>query len=280
MRRLPAFVLLLGAIGAAGAAPPSPLAPAEATFLDFLDAHGAVGAIDSGLWPDFKGRGRESWDAAVKDRHRALTDQLAALDVEKLSPADQAALTAMRVTLADWGDPSPAVANTPDGPKCADRNDPEARLRRPLGRARRLLPRDRQQPEIRGRHDRPRRRARPLVRPRRAGAPQGAARRLPAALVRAQRQQRARQPVPPAYQAGRRRRSDQRLGPRSRRAGDRRHRARGRAVAGEDPRGLARRHRPGDGRALGLPLRDRRGRPPPRDELPGRRHPRSRPSLL
>ena len=123
MRRLPAFVLLLGAIGAAGAAPPSPLAPAEAIFLDFLDAHGAVGAIDSGLWPDFKGRSRESWDAAVKDRHRALTDQLAALDVEKLSPADQAALTAMRVTLADWGDPSPAVANTPDGPKCADRND-------------------------------------------------------------------------------------------------------------------------------------------------------------
>jgi hypothetical protein len=124
VRRLSYFILLAGAaIGAAGAAPPSPLAPAEAIFLDFLDAHGAVGAIDSGLWPDFKGRSRESWDAAVKDRHRALTDQLAALDVAKLSPADQAALTAMRVTLADWGDPSPAVANTPDGPKCADRND-------------------------------------------------------------------------------------------------------------------------------------------------------------
>jgi hypothetical protein len=124
VRRLSYFILFVGAaIGAAGAAPPSPLAPAEAIFLDFLDAHGAVGAIDSGLWPDFKGRSRESWDAAVKDRHRALTDQLAALDVEKLSAADQAALAAMRVTLADWGDPSPAVANTPDGPKCADRND-------------------------------------------------------------------------------------------------------------------------------------------------------------
>ena len=60
MRRLPASVLFLCAIGAVGATPPSPLAPAEATFLDFLDAHGAVGAIDSGLWPDFKGRNRES----------------------------------------------------------------------------------------------------------------------------------------------------------------------------------------------------------------------------
>ena len=125
MRQIPVLVLLLGAVGAVHAAEPSPLAPAEATFLDFLDAHGAVGAIDSGLWPDYKGRSRESWDATVKDRHRALTDQLAALDVEKLSPADQAALTAMRVTLADWGDPSPAVANKPDGPKCADRNDPK-----------------------------------------------------------------------------------------------------------------------------------------------------------
>ena len=123
MRQLPVLVLFLGAIGAAHAAGPSPLAPAEATFLEFLDAHGAVGAIDSGLWPDFQGRSRESWDAAVQDRHRLLTDRLAALDVAKLSPADQAALTAMRVTLADWGDPSPAVANAPEGPACKDRHD-------------------------------------------------------------------------------------------------------------------------------------------------------------
>ena len=117
-----AFCLLASA---AHAAEPSPLAPAEAIFLDFLDAHGAVGAIDSGLWPDFKGRSRESWDAQVKDRYRALTDALAALDVAKLSPEDQAAVKAMRVTLADWGDPSPAVANAPEGPACKDRNDPK-----------------------------------------------------------------------------------------------------------------------------------------------------------
>ncbi|HKY92440.1 MAG TPA: hypothetical protein VJM11_15435 [Nevskiaceae bacterium] len=128
MRRPLTLVLILAGLGASGAinaAEPSPLAPAEAIFLDFLDAHGAVAAIDSGLWPDFQGRSRESWDTTVKDRHRALVDQLAALDVEELSPEDQAALTAMRVTLADWGDPSPAVANKPEGPKCADRDDPK-----------------------------------------------------------------------------------------------------------------------------------------------------------
>lgn len=128
MRRPLTLVLILAGLGAAGAlhaAEPSPLAPAEAIFLDFLDAHGAVGAIDSGLWPEFQGRSRESWDTTVKDRHRALVDQLAALDVEELSPEDQAALTAMRVTLADWGDPSPAVANNPDDPTCASRTDPK-----------------------------------------------------------------------------------------------------------------------------------------------------------
>ena len=123
MRRFAAFVLCLCAIGAAQAAEPSPLAPAEAIFLDFLDAGNAVGAIDSGLWTEFKGRDRASWDAQQKDRYAALTKNLDALDARKLSDADQAALKAMRVTLADWGDPSPAVANKPEGPACKDRND-------------------------------------------------------------------------------------------------------------------------------------------------------------
>jgi Peptidase family M3 len=108
---------------AADVAEPSPLAPAEAIFLDFLDASGAVGAIDSGLYTEFAGRSRESWDASVKDRYSALLKSLAELDVERLSPGDQAALTAMRVTLADWGDPSPAVSNNPADPECKDRDD-------------------------------------------------------------------------------------------------------------------------------------------------------------
>src|SRR6187200_3006849 len=101
MRRLAAFVLFLCAIGAAHAAEPSPLAPAEAIFLDFLDAANAVGAIDSGLWTEFEGRDRASWDAQQKDRYAALTKNLDALEVKTLTDADQAALKAMRVTLAD-----------------------------------------------------------------------------------------------------------------------------------------------------------------------------------
>jgi hypothetical protein len=118
--------LLLACILIAGpaiAAEPSPLAPSEAIFLDFLDAANAVGAIDSGLYAEFKGRDRAAWDAQQKERHAALMKSLAALDVARLSPEDQAALAAMRVTLADWGDPSPAVANKPEGPACKDRDD-------------------------------------------------------------------------------------------------------------------------------------------------------------
>jgi hypothetical protein len=109
--------------GFAHAAEPSPLAPAEAIFLDFLDAANAVGAIDSGFMSAYRGRDRDSWDAARQDRHRALVDALAKLDETKLGSEDKAALAAIRVTLADYGDPSPAVANAPEGPTCADRHD-------------------------------------------------------------------------------------------------------------------------------------------------------------
>ena len=109
--------------GAAFAAEPSPLAPAEAIFLDYLDANGAVGAIDSGLYDNFEGRSRDDWDTEVKRTHQALTATLAKLDEAKLSVEDKAAVAAMRVTLADWGDPSPAVANKPHDPACKDRED-------------------------------------------------------------------------------------------------------------------------------------------------------------
>jgi hypothetical protein len=109
--------------GAAQAAEPGPLASSESLFLDFLDAANAVGAIDSGLFAEFKGRNRESWGAAEKDLHQRLVASLDALEPAKLSKDDQAALAAMRVTLADYGDPSPAVANKPDGPACKDRDD-------------------------------------------------------------------------------------------------------------------------------------------------------------
>ena len=61
MRTLALACLLLA--GAAQAADPSPLAASETIFLEFLDAGGAVGAIDSGLWPEYKHRNRDAWDA-------------------------------------------------------------------------------------------------------------------------------------------------------------------------------------------------------------------------
>lgn len=116
---------LLFAGAAQAATPPSPLAPAENLFLDFLDAANAVGAIDSGLWSTFKGRDRASWDAAETTLHKQLLASLDAIQPLKLEPGDRQALAAMRVTLADYGDPSPAVANAPSGPVCKDRNDPK-----------------------------------------------------------------------------------------------------------------------------------------------------------
>jgi len=118
------FLACILIAGTAQAAEPSPLAPAEHLFLDFLDAANARGAIDSGLFSTFKGRDRTSWESDEKSLHKRLVASLGTLDPAKLSAGDQAALAAMRVTLADYGDPSPAVANKPEGPACKDRDDP------------------------------------------------------------------------------------------------------------------------------------------------------------
>jgi hypothetical protein len=105
------------------AAEPSPLAPAEAIFLDYLDADGIVGALESGLWTEFRGRDLGSWRKTLEERHAALSKELAALAVAGLSPADQAALAAMRTTLAEHGEPGPDVKFEPRRLACQDRDD-------------------------------------------------------------------------------------------------------------------------------------------------------------
>ena len=107
------------------AANPGPLGATEALFLDFLDARDAVAHINSGFVDQYEGRKLEAWDAQLRDKHKALLASLAALDPAKLTPADTAAVAAIRVTLADFGDPSPAIANAPNDPECKDRNDPK-----------------------------------------------------------------------------------------------------------------------------------------------------------
>ncbi|MGH8863239.1 MAG: hypothetical protein ACREVZ_01100 [Burkholderiales bacterium] len=116
------FGLLLGS--ASAAEDPNPVEAAEPIFLEFLDAANAVGAIDSGLFTEFDGRSRAVWDFQQQDRYQALMAELAVADKAVLAPTDKAALAAMRVTLADYGDPSPAVANAPDSLACKDAGNP------------------------------------------------------------------------------------------------------------------------------------------------------------
>ena len=112
----------------------------EAIFLDFLDADSAVGVIDSGLYTQYLGHDRAAWDEKLRDRHSALLAQLAAIEPAVLSPADAAAIAAMRVTLRDHADPSAAVSGDPDSPKCADaaRDRKSTRLNSSHSRASRM----------------------------------------------------------------------------------------------------------------------------------------------
>ncbi|MSP98007.1 MAG: hypothetical protein EXR29_12455 [Betaproteobacteria bacterium] len=116
-----AAILILGTLaGGSCAAEPSPLALTEALFLEFLDAANAVDYIDSGFVAEYEGLDLAAWDARRLDCHQALIASIEALDESKLKAPDKAALAAIRVTLADLGDPGPAVSNAPDSLACKD----------------------------------------------------------------------------------------------------------------------------------------------------------------
>lgn len=121
MKALLLACLLLGA--EAHAAEPNAIAGTEALFLQFLDARDAVAYIDSGHVTEYEGTTGADWNERLRERHQALLASLAALDPRKLPAEDIAAVAAIRVTLADFGDPSPAVANAPSDPECKDRDN-------------------------------------------------------------------------------------------------------------------------------------------------------------
>ncbi len=135
MKALCAVILLACASVPATATEPGPLAPTEALFLEFLDAANAVDFIHSGMAADYEGRDLASWDAQRIDRHKALIASIAAIDERKLPREDIRALAAIRVTLGDYGDPSPAVANAPDSLGLQGPRQQGPRLRRPERRA-------------------------------------------------------------------------------------------------------------------------------------------------
>ncbi len=123
MKLLLLIVLALTGTGAAHAAEPPPLAGTEAQFLQFLDARDAVAFLDSGFATEHEGAAAAAWKEQLRDRHGALLASLAALDPAKLSAEDAAAVAAIRVTLADFGDPEPAVADAASELACKDRDD-------------------------------------------------------------------------------------------------------------------------------------------------------------
>jgi hypothetical protein len=121
MRVLLLACLLFGA--EAHAAEPNAIAGTEALFLQFLDARDAVAYVDSGHVTEYEGATGADWNARLRERHKALLASLDALDPTKLPAEDAAAVAAIRVTLADFGDPSPAVANALSDPECKDRDN-------------------------------------------------------------------------------------------------------------------------------------------------------------
>ncbi|MGH8131224.1 MAG: hypothetical protein ACRES3_10270 [Steroidobacteraceae bacterium] len=123
MRVLLLACLLIGGAGAVHAADPNSLAETEALFLEFLDARDAEAYLNSGHVTEYQGQKVDVWEARLRDRHQALLKSLEGLDPAKLSSEDTAAVAAIRVTLVDFGDPSPAVANAPDDPECNDRDE-------------------------------------------------------------------------------------------------------------------------------------------------------------
>ncbi len=114
--RLSAVVLFLAAVGAAHAAGPGSLSATEARFLEFLDARDAAAYLETGHVEEWEGAELDAWNERLRTRHQALTANIATLKPAELPPADAAALAAIRVTLADFGDPSPAARTSRTSP--------------------------------------------------------------------------------------------------------------------------------------------------------------------
>jgi len=117
--------LLLAVLAAAGCARETrePVGGAEAVFLEFLDAANAVGAIESGLYTEYHGRDLAAWQALEQEHRAELAATLDAIDETKLTPAELAAIAAMRRTFRDYAeDVAPGAA----APTCADASNKDA----------------------------------------------------------------------------------------------------------------------------------------------------------
>jgi hypothetical protein len=100
MLRLLRVVLILFA-SVATPSPPSLMSDLESAYADFNDANAAISTIDSGYSKNYAGRDRAVWQTILDQRRQQLTEQLAALDVAKLSTEDVRAVTLIRASVAN-----------------------------------------------------------------------------------------------------------------------------------------------------------------------------------
>ncbi len=113
---------LIGGAGAADPASTGPVAKTEVLFLDFLNAGHAVDAISSGLFTQFQGHDLAAWQRLHREKRAALKTSLTAIDPAGLSPADVAAVAAMRKTFAEYAEEDPKQAEPDHAAKCKDAN--------------------------------------------------------------------------------------------------------------------------------------------------------------
>lgn len=95
----------------------SALTQAEAIYADVNDATSIIGAIDSGLFPEFRGKDRVGWQAIFRRDRAILAQKLGAINEASLIPADARVYRILRAKLESFADPTSA---TESSPRCSD----------------------------------------------------------------------------------------------------------------------------------------------------------------
>jgi hypothetical protein len=116
----PLFLLLCCTVSAIAGltADSNKVAETENIYADVNDASTILGAIDSGLFPSYRGKDRGGWDKEYKTKRKELAARLAALPSYGLSSNDAKAVAAMRTQLASF--PENVSAPFSPGNHCQD----------------------------------------------------------------------------------------------------------------------------------------------------------------
>src|SRR5262249_35418745 len=84
--------------------------------------HYIVATIDSGIFTTYRGKDRAAWQKSATDAHNQLTQRLAAISADSLSPSDQRALSRMRSALEYFAEAG--VPPVDDKNKCSRATQP------------------------------------------------------------------------------------------------------------------------------------------------------------